>query len=63
MPGNVIARELIPLGGGLGGTLQQCAWPEALQSFLFALQWTILAMFSTNVTMPPSHQPGWLEQM
>ena len=51
MPGNVIARELIPFGGGIGGTLQQFAWPEALQSFLFALQWTLLAMFSTNVTI------------
>ena len=63
MPGNVIARELIPLGGGgdLGGTLQQCAWPEALQSFLFALQWTILAMFSTNVTIFHHliSQAGW----
>ena len=38
MPGNVIARELIPFGGGgLGGTLQQFAWPEALQPLLFAL--------------------------
>ena len=62
MPGNVIARELVPLGGGgLGGTLQQCAWPEALQSFLFALQWTILAMFSTNVTIFHHliSQAGW----
>ena len=35
---------LIPLGGGggvLGATLQQFAWSEALQSFLFAPQWTI----------------------
>ena len=57
-----IARELIPLGGGgLRGTLQQCAWPEALQSFLFALQWTILAMFSTNVTIFHHliSQAGW----
>ena len=61
MPGDVIARELVPLGGGLGGTLQQCAWPEALQSFLFALQWTILAMFSTNVTIIHHliSQAGW----
>ena len=29
------ARELIPFGGGLGGTLQQFACSEALQSFLF----------------------------
>ena len=48
-------------GGGLGGTLQQFAWPEALQSFLFALQWTILAMFSTNVTIFHHliSQAGW----
>ena len=61
MPGNVIARELIPFGGGLGGTLQQFAWPEALQSFLFALQWTTVAMFSTNVTIYHHliSQAGW----
>ena len=57
MPGNVIARELIPFGGGWGGTLQQFAWPEALQSFLFALQWTIV----TNVTIYHHliSQAGW----
>ena len=42
-------------------SLQQFAWPEALQFFLFALQWTIVTRFSTNVNIPPSHQPGWLE--
>ena len=29
-----------PPRGGLGATLQQFAWSEALQSFLFAPQWT-----------------------
>ena len=64
MPGNVIARELMPFGGGLGGTLRQFAWPEALQSFLFALQWTIVTMFSTRVTIYHHliSQAGW-EQM
>ena len=40
---------------------QQFAWPEALQSLLFALQWTILAMFSTNVTIFHHliSQAGW----
>ena len=58
MPGNVTARGLIPFGGGLGATLQQFAWPEGLQSFLFALQWT---MFSTNVTIYHHliSQAGW----
>ena len=50
-----------PLGGGLGATLQQFAWPEALQSFLFALQWTIVTMFSTNATIYHHliSQAGW----
>ena len=57
----VIARELIPFGVGLGATLQQFARPEALQSFLFALQWTIVTMFSTNVTIYHHliSQAGW----
>ena len=57
----VIARELIPFGGGLGGTLQQFAWSEALQSFLFTLQWTIVTMFSTHVTIYHHliSQAGW----
>ena len=53
-PGTSLPGNWSPWGGGLGGPLQQCAWPEALQSFLFALQWTILAMFSTNVTVTSS---------
>ena len=63
MPGNIIARELIPWGGGgLGATLQQFAWPEALQSFFFGTS----VDNSDNVKhqrdiIPPSHQPGWLE--
>ena len=61
MPGNVIARELIPFGGELGGTLQQFAWSEALQSFLFALQWIIVTMKHPRDNIPSSHQPGWLE--
>ena len=45
----------------LGGTLQQFAWPEASQSILFALQWTIVAMFSTNMTIYHHliSQAGW----
>ena len=61
MPGNVIARKLIPIGGGIGGDTAQFAWPEALQSFLFALQWTIVTMLSTNVTIYHHliSQAGW----
>ena len=42
-------------------TLQQFAWSEALQSFLFALQWTIVTMFSTHVTIHHHliSQAGW----
>ena len=41
--------------------LQQFAWSEALQSFLFALQWTIVTLFSTNVTIYHHliSQAGW----
>ena len=41
-----------------GALPQDCV---ALQSFLFALQWTILAMFSTNVTIFHHliSQAGW----
>ena len=56
------ARELIPFGGGgLGATLQQFAWPEALHSFIFALQWTMVTMFRTNVTIYHHliSQAGW----
>ena len=61
MFGNVIARELIPFWGGIGGTVQQFAWSEALQSFLFAFQWTIVTMFSTHVTIYHHliSQAGW----
>ena len=60
-PGTSLPGNWSPWGGELGGTLQQCAWLEALQSFLFALQWTILAMFSTNVTIFHHliSQAGW----
>ena len=60
------ARELHcpgtdPLWGGIGGTLQQFAWSEALQSFPFALQWTIVTMYSTHVTIYHHliSQAGW----
>ena len=44
-----------------GGTLPQFAWSEASQSFLFALQWTTVTMFSTHVTMYHHliSQAGW----
>ena len=45
----------------LGAALQQFARPEASQSFLFALQWTIVTMLSTNVTIYHHliSQAGW----
>ena len=45
----------------MGATLQQFAWPEALQSSIWAPQWTMVTMFRTNVTI--NHhlisQAGW----
>ena len=42
-------------------SLQQFAWPEALQSVIIALQWTIVTMFRTNVTIYHHliSQAGW----
>ena len=55
MPKNVIARELIPLGGGLGATLQQFAWSEALHSFSFCT-----SLENTKVTIYHLiNQAGW----
>ena len=61
-PPRLLPHPRVPLAFvGLGATLQQFAWPEALQSFLFALQWTIVTMLSTIVTIYHHliSQAGW----
>ena len=43
-----------PLPGSSYATLQQFAWPEALQSYIFALQWTIVTIYHHFIS-----QAGW----
>ena len=50
---------LIPLGGKLGATLQQFAWPVARNPFL-SLFSQLRGQYQRD-NVPLSHQPGWLE--